>query len=62
LQVPVPQQREEHLLLKHRLGAASGEFSFPPQVQKFFGIGNIGQIEQLEETINCVAVGKIVEC
>src|SRR5262245_48634890 len=59
-EIAVPEQRKQHFFLECGFGRRSEENSFlTGEFKNCFGVRHIGQIEQLEETINRVAVVEI---
>ena len=58
LQVPVPQERKEHLLLEERLRRRGQADPFcGRQVEQGFRAGHISEVKQLKEAIDRVAIG-----
>ena len=58
-QVAVPQQGEQHFFFENRLGRRCEQNAFVDGGgEQLSGDGHVGQVEQFEETIDRVAIGK----
>src|SRR5436190_20476665 len=62
VQIAIPKQREQHLLLEHWLRRRCEANSFvSSQFKNLFRVRHVGQVEQFKKAIHRVAICKIVE-